>query len=856
MKLNPALSAFLLAILPSFAAPTLPHPVQRLPGELSADAILDGAHPFPPTPAALQPRDLRPRNEGFAPDRLGRVPPPGVHPRILFSPEQLPELRRRWLETNVGRALHANLRRRTNEGLRDASRWSSRLYSALAAGDAPAAQTLIDKHKGPPPDLGHYLPWIYALVLESLDALVMDDAVRGRAAATALATYVDLFAPAMERSLAWPLAEDVWRARAPESAALEPLGTSEGNRDASGGHFLGYAYDFAHRYLDEAQRARIRGVIARATAGRVWLGARLPHHFRNWNWVAVGLKQPLLALAIEGEEGYDPRVYRLGVELARDYATYGFSPSGISTEAVGYTQFGLRWANPFFVAAARRGDNLLTHPHLRANLDWYLHTTLPARDGWLSHGDGGDGSPGVGTVTLWRHFFPQDAKAAAVWRSYTQATGSKAFSDNFFLVEPLLWADADPGLNVQATGPAGASGEPLPSGLPLTWHDPVRGSLSARSDWSADALHLQLECRVDSVGASHEHADRGTFTLAALGRTWAKDNFRSIETRHHNQVLVDGLGQGYWPGPGRWLGLAENADAVLAAIDAKEAYNWHWPKQILTENPDRSPLFQHPRWVAYREQARQFQKGSADLLPGERDPRPAVVEFWRDFADAPGSPRLWDEDSWPVRFPHNPVARAFRTVLFARGSHPYVLLVDDIQKDQQERLYEWLMQTGGATELASLKSHDAILCDASAPRGPDGLARPLKGDRQLLVRVVGMNEPARSRDYTSRPSFRLETFERKDTLAPDAIEGSLAGARSFGLDKRFVVASRSTAPDFKILLFPHRAGDPLPVTTWNADRSALTITIDGRTDVIQLFPAPDGRTQLSFGRGGRTLTLP
>jgi len=111
--------------------------VQRLPGELSAEAVLNGAYPFLPTPAALQPRDLEPRSEGFAAERLGRAPPPGVHPRILFSPEQLPELRRRWLETNVGRALHTNLRSRTQEGLRDPSRWSSQLYSALAAGDAP-----------------------------------------------------------------------------------------------------------------------------------------------------------------------------------------------------------------------------------------------------------------------------------------------------------------------------------------------------------------------------------------------------------------------------------------------------------------------------------------------------------------------------------------------------------------------------------------------------------------------------------------------------------------------------------------------------------------------------------------------
>ena len=51
----------------------------------------------------------------------------------------------------------------------------------------------------------------------------------------------------------------------------------------------------------------MRGLIAKATHGEVWMGVRLPHHFRNWNWTMVAMAQPLLSLAIEGEEGYDPR---------------------------------------------------------------------------------------------------------------------------------------------------------------------------------------------------------------------------------------------------------------------------------------------------------------------------------------------------------------------------------------------------------------------------------------------------------------------------------------------------------------------------------------------------------------------
>ncbi len=242
-------------------------------------------------------------------------------------------------------------------------------------------------------------------------------------------------------------------------------------------------------------------------------------------------------------------------------------------------------------------------------------------------------------------------------------------------------------------------------------------------------------------------------------------------------------------------------------------------------------------------------------MKGERDTRPGVVAFWQDFAEVGGGPRLWDEDGWPVRFPHNPVERAFRTVLFARGETPYVLVVDDIQKDTQERLYEWLMQTGPNTEVVSLVTNEVVLSDATVKRDADGRVRPAKGDRQLLVRVVGMNEPVRARDYTSRPSLRLDTFERKDTLVPDAPDKALSGARSFGLDKRLVIPSRSAAPDFKILLFPHRSGEALPVTTWNADRTDLTVKIGERTDRIGFTVGGDGRTRVTFTRGDSTARL-
>ena len=81
---------------------------------------------------------------------------------------------------------------------------------------------------------------------------------------------------------------------------------------------------------------------------------------------------------------------------------------------------------------------------------------------------------------------------------------------------------------------------------------------------------------------------------------------------------------------------------------------------------------------------------------------------------------MWDEDAWPKRVPHNTVQRAFRTVAFVRGDHPYLLVTDDIQKDDKERLYEWIMMTGLDTDIAQFTDNDTVLCDATATRSADG----------------------------------------------------------------------------------------------------------------------------------------
>ncbi len=130
-------------------------------------------------------------------------------------------------------------------------------------------------------------------------------------------------------------------------------------------------------------------------------------------------------------------------------------------------------------------------------------------------------------------------------------------------------------------------------------------------------------------------------------------------------------------------------------------------------------------------------------------------------------------------------------------------------------------------------------------RGPDGVAKPRKGDRELLVRILQMTDADPGTAYQAKPSVRLEAFEKKDTTSPDG--------RSFGLDKRLVIPSRCLAPNFKILLFPLHAGDPLPTTAWDQSNTHLILTTSQQKDEMT-FTTSDGRTNLSIQREGKEPT--
>jgi hypothetical protein len=209
---------------------------------------------------------------------------------------------------------------------------------------------------------------------------------------------------------------------------------------------------------------------------------------------------------------------------------------------------------------------------------------------------------------------------------------------------------------------------------------------------------------------------------------------------------------------------------------------------------------------------------------------------------------MWDdEDGWVLRTAWYPVQKAFRSVHFSRGKHPYVLVVDDIRKDAAEHLYEWRMNMPPDISAVSIKGPDILLGDLTTKRGKVDLAyafqgqtelAPVKGDRLLLVRTLDIAVPDLP---TLQPIPMIAAIEYKKTDDSHQFTG-----RSLGMGTQVVIGSRTVEPKFVVLLYPHRQGDEIPETKWNEDKSRLTLTWKDQVETYAVKLNAEGRREFAL----------
>ena len=293
------------------------------------------------------------------------------------------------------------------------------------------------------------------------------------------------------------------------------------------------------------------------------------------------------------------------------------------------------------------------------------------------------------------------------------------------------------------------------------------------------------------------------------------------------------------PAPGVWLGVEKTPGGLVAAGDGKIGYSF---SKVMQVHPLDFPSVKLPYYSPFAEgnydQSRDMQVAF----------HPGTIKWadgysHTDYGPWSGETRL--VESYRV---NNPVEQAYRTVFLARGEYPYVLVIDDARKDDQKHLFEWNIDLPENVELLDAKNtsvgfqsadplpgreDDLLITRPNTPHDPK-TGRPVvtKGDPLFLVRSLWRNSPY------GFPVPRLDHFNG----SPE---------KPFNNFSHLVIPAFSESPEFRVLLYPHKQGDPIPETSWNADHSELTVKIKEETDLYRFGKTDGGRTVFSMTRNGK-----
>ena len=773
----------------------------------------------------LKPDDFGPRAIQFSDEGLRKlrpVPAPGIHPRVLFTPDDLPEMRQRMKQSRAGQIMYnhllaysAALRGRYDENAAYAKPdlWNgnyrgshgnvqlwyyhdkdspfnpgNRIFERLVAGD----QTVDPKPLWP------------VFAIDAFRCLIDDD----RAGAQQLAKAVDT-----------AMLHDQTARSADRGAKNVTTPLSAPVSGGAGGQDFGYLYDFLYNNLTPTQRTAWHDELANSTWSHDNYGTFNSAVSTRSNW-ATFTYWLIPLLAIEGESGYNELKAEGIYRGYRNFLTYGIFPDGAVVEGEAKDQLG---GDGLVAMAMRRHPDLFGHPFLQAYAREFLpHAIVPNPDYKNAQSDFGNGPflkfdllGGIGMInaadalTL-KYMFPQDKRIDWVYRNEVGENyetlpnrGISGYWDDLLLAA-IFATDFDP-----------ANIDPSKLGLGLTFFSGERAMMLTRSDWSRNAMELGMHTR--ELNGGHAYADRNSIFLFAQGRAWVPLNQRNGDTTAQSEVVIDNKLQSV-NAPGRMVDYQDRPLATFAVGDA--SYAWNWNLDTLSYGGGYT--------------ADEVRAGKVKIKPGWEPEMHSINDFaYTKMADDYANAPLFHLHGWiaqdglftpMVRQQNYPVLKALRTAGLVRGANPYGLVVDDIQKDATTHHYDWqllLEQDLNIVKVEPLAARSGVLDITLAAHGS-----AKKGEPKLLVRILDCKS-----DAIPVPRILPLGDPRGDKKKPI-----------------LVVPADAVSPDFKVFLYSYRQGEPLPTTEWNSTHTVVTIGLPGYQDVILFAPAASGKTDVKIVR--------
>ncbi|MDP6360480.1 MAG: chitobiase/beta-hexosaminidase C-terminal domain-containing protein, partial [Planctomycetota bacterium] len=653
------------------------------------------------------------------------------------------------------------------------------------------------------------------------------------------------------------------------------------NTSAPGCLTLGWEYDYAYPFMTDQERAIVRRVIAKITHGKFTTGMAIPGQMYINNHMSGSANQICLALAIEGEEGYDPRIAKMAEWSLTNKLSYDLSSDGITYE----NTKGFIPMLPVLAIARRQGadhpKNLLKHSHLlaRANSNlqnarkvYYRYdgawrrrpdskrmdeiiTGLDEERYWRASGGSGSG----GHLEFWsvlKHFYPDNEMVDFVWNC--KLPGSLSYYEGkphenwhgkihhwWFILKAinLLTATHETDYNKQSELVQFKDVQKF-------WFDRERGMMAARNGWGEDSMLVHMENRTDQYYMGHESPQHGDFQIWANGIPWVNNGGAYLDTSFRNMVLVDGLAGVYAPVSGDWMTATNTPEAATSVAEMTTAYRWRKSMNGLRH-------LDHPGLEQMPSQMGRFANDAYKLNRFTELPYlPRIQEHYDGFAHLDYGP--WHgETRGPERYIkwNDPMDHVFRALHLARGDKPYLLVMDDLRKaDDKPHQFDWrMMITGDAVVYSSnpaargrhieMNTDGVIGTDLLFCLAGDRLRRrrgnawwlmyvemkpsPQKGDPMLLVRVL----------------WRRTRFPYPVPNVQRSFSWNMVSVPAFG-----------KSPEYRVMIFPHRFGDKLPVTEWSDDRTRLTVKVGSNIDIYDFDQTDRERTVFRMTRNGKPVT--
>ncbi len=711
---------------------------------------------------------------GFDEERLSKVPAIGVHPRVLITPTDL-----------------------------------EKIQAKIAMGNnAPLAFRAM---------------WQRVAQLKTpFYALATNDSVLGRKLAEELVEKIKSLDKKVSEMDNRPDRDNIW--------TVERSIIADGDPNPPTEIWDLLDYDYLHKWMSNDERELARSVIAKIIKNRISNFLMVPDHFMINNHEGFGMEYIRLMLLIEGEPGFDQALFNLAVKKSDAMLTWYLSKDGMCYESI------KGWLNTSaFVAVGLRKRDLLKHEHLMAKMNFFLAATRWENNKWLIRDE--MRASAFHVIWMMHYFYPKNERMDFLYQA--------GFSSHPFLTDASVkWPDPV-GVCYELLLLFADEGMILPNNknidwnnqtnidrlnLPLTWSDNERGYVEVRNSWKKDDLKVGFVCKQDFFYGGHEGSENNRLTLWKDGVNWIQDNnmLATKATFLQNMLTVDGMGCHWPPVAGNWLGVQESKDAVIAVGDGKMGYSF---SKIIQVHPLAFPSAKIPYY-------KPFTEGNFDLSRNIQVAfQPSTIRWNHGYAHTDYGP--WSGETRLVEGykPFNTMQKAYRTVQVTKGKYPYLLVIDDAQKDNKSHLFEWNISVPIHAELVDATTPEIVfqntepalnrMSDLIISSGPvkrdsiTGKAILKKGDPLCLIRVLWRNT-----DY-GFPVPKLQKFQGYSLVTIPAI---------------------AVSPEFKVLVYPYKFGDPLPKTVWNKTRSSLYIEIKEQKDEYHFDTTDGGRTVLQMQR--------